>query len=115
MNKIKYLKHTKNGKLFSCACCNRIYLEYKNLVFSFNEVEFNNFTEYIMSIDGLKWERENCNSPLNRKIAISISNKNVSFIVNLIELEELKDLILYNLSLQNKYSVNLLIKNLCLN
>jgi len=68
-----------------------------------------------MSIDGLKWENENKNSPFARKIAISISHKNVTFIVSLFELDEIKDLVLYNAKLINKYAVDLLKKNMCLN
>ena len=84
---------TANGKIYKCTCCNKIYIEYKNLNFTFNEKEFDYFSDFIRNLDGILWETKNANSPLRRKIVIPVGHKNLRVLLNNVELQELKSLL----------------------
>ncbi len=115
MKNIKILQTSINGKLFRCNCCDKIYLKFKNLVFNFNNNKFNEFVDYLISIDCDQWKEKNKNSLLSRKIALSINHKNILFDVDSNEIEEIKELVLHNTELNNQYVFGLLNKSLCLN
>lgn len=87
------LNRTENGKIFKCDCCNRIYIEYKNLNFIFEDEEYDHFCRYIKELDGRFWEESNAHSVFRRKIVMSVSHKNLRVLLNNAELEELKTLL----------------------
>ncbi len=110
----KIINRSLNGKVFKCSCCNKMYIEFNNMMFTFHETEFQSFVDYIISVDPEKWEKENRKSPLDRKIAISVSHRSILFILNRNELEELKELLNPRMGKTNNY-LNKLYANICVN
>lgn len=112
------MNKTTNGKVFKCANCDKIHLEYKNLSFSFTNNEFEFFKNYIISIDGDKWESRNSNSFFDRKIHISIKHESFNIILHNYELEELRCLLDIKKEIKSNFKyLNLqdIFDNTCLN
>ena len=86
------MSRTENGKIFRCAKCDAIHIEYKNLNFNFSEKQYKHFADYILELDGEEWEHRNRNSHYRRKIIIPIGHKNINILLNSTELQELKQL-----------------------
>jgi len=84
---------TENGKVFTCLKCNKIHIEFNNLNFSFSEIEYKSFKEYVLKLNGEKWEAINNDSVFERKIHISILNNSFSIVLHNYELEEFKNLL----------------------
>jgi hypothetical protein len=104
MNSILY--ETKNGKVFKCGHCDKIHIEYKNLNFNFTEEQFNEFSDYLFTIDGWEWEAKNMDGPFIRKIIIPIGSYNFRILLNNQELIELKFLVMKGRK-SNKERVNI--------
>jgi hypothetical protein len=88
----KTINQTENGKIFRCASCNKIHIEYKNLNFNFNNDEYRHFANYFKELDGQYWVVKNFNSMYQRKIIVPIGHKNLNILLNNTELQELKSL-----------------------
>lgn len=86
---------TENGRIFRCSSCNKIHIEFNNLNLNFTDEEFQHFSQYILSIDGIEWTHRNRNLKYNRKIVLQLfNNSSANILLNIAELEEFKSLIL---------------------
>ena len=65
---MEILIETQNGKIFKCAKCDAIHVEYKNLNFNFKEEDFWKFAHYLQNLDGEEWTLRNKTSNFKRKI-----------------------------------------------
>ena len=92
---------TKNGRIFRCASCDKIHIEFNNINFNFNDKEFEHFANYFDDLDGEYWEIANFQVNYRRKIIIPVGHKNINFLLNKEELKELKSL-LANANINNK-------------
>lgn len=90
---MEILIQTTNGKIFKCANCEAIHIEYKNLNFNFKEHQFWKFVEYINQVDGQEIEQRNSHSNFKRKIIIPVGNGNFNVLMNREELEDFKRLL----------------------
>ena len=88
--KQKITNKTANGKVFKCVKCSLIHIEFKNLNFNFTQLQYNHFANYILGLEGEKWEYLNRNTIYVRKIIIPIGHQNFNFILNNTELTEFK-------------------------
>lgn len=86
-------KKTKNGRIFQCENCNDIHLEYKILNLNLSLTQFHQFSLNIIAIEGEKWVSRNNKSGMARKIFIPLENRNILLMLNLEELNELKELV----------------------
>ncbi|RKD91840.1 DUF6686 family protein [Mangrovibacterium diazotrophicum] len=91
------INQTINGRIYKCSECNKIHVDYKNLNFSFNQKEYNNFQTYIQNLDGKYWVKKNEDHSGERKILIPINHPNLIMSFSLEELYELKELLVANL------------------
>ena len=89
----KYINQTENGKIFRCSSCNKIHIEFNNLNFNFNDKEYAHFANYFLKLNGKYWEEINLYSNFKRKIIVPVGHKNVNFLLNNKELQELKQLL----------------------
>jgi hypothetical protein len=89
---IDIISETENGRVFKCADCSKIHIEFKNLSFNFNDKEYKYFTNYLRTLNGQYWEYININSGYRRKIFIPIGHKNFHFLLNNHELTEFQRL-----------------------
>lgn len=89
---IKVLSETKNGRVFICPDCNKIHVEFNNLVFNFNDREYKHFSNYIKSLNGQFWEYLNLNTYYKRKIFIPVGHKSFTLLFNNSELQEMQNL-----------------------
>ena len=96
------LSKTKNGQIYKCPNCNKIHVEFNNLNFNFSQKQFDKFTEYILNLNGTKWEEKNKASFYQRKIIIPIGHNSFNVLLNNSELIELKQL--FNISLAESYT-----------
>jgi hypothetical protein len=81
-----------NGKIFKCSRCSKIHIEYKNLHFTFSEVEFVFFKDFFLKLEPEKWEFINRNSFYIRKIMVPMGHKNFSALFHATEINELKEM-----------------------
>ncbi|MDX8338961.1 DUF6686 family protein [Draconibacterium sp. IB214405] len=89
---MEVLIETLNGKIFKCATCDAIHVEYKNLNFNFKEEDFWKFAQYIQNLDGEEWTQRNKTSNFKRKIIIPVGSQVFNALLNTEELEEFKRL-----------------------
>ena len=90
---IKIINETKNGRVFTCPDCDKLHIEFNNLVFNFNEREYTHFSNYIKSLNGQFWEYLNLNTYYKRKIFIPLGHKNFTLLFNNSELTEIQELV----------------------
>ena len=89
----KVLSQTPNGRVFICPNCEKLHIEFHNFLFSFTKKEFNYFQQCFARMDGCYYETINSEIVYSRKIIVPIGHKNVSMMLNSMELEELKALL----------------------
>lgn len=87
------INQTINGKVYRCTTCNKIHVDYKNLSFTFNKPEYQNFSQYMKKLDGEYWAQKNEEHSGNRKIMIPINHQNLILNFSMAEIVELKDLL----------------------
>ncbi len=87
------INQTKNGRIFRCVSCNKIHIEFNNINFNFNDEEYEHFVDYFKDLDGEFWELVNSNSNYKRKIIVPVGHRNINFLLNNEELDELKELL----------------------
>ncbi len=87
------LNQTLHGKILKCKGCKVFHIEFNNLNFNFKKDEYDFFKDAILSIDGEKWERVNKNCSYHRKIMVPIGHKSFNILLNIEELQELKQLL----------------------
>jgi hypothetical protein len=87
------INQTKNGRIFRCASCDKIHIEFNNINFNFNDKEYIHFANYFKGLDGEYWELVNTNANYRRKIIVPVGHNNMNFLLNQEELEELKELL----------------------
>ena len=90
---MEILIETRNGKIFKCAKCDAIHVEYKNLNFNFKEKDFWKFAQYIQNLDGEEWTLRNRTSNFKRKIIIPVGSQVFNALLNLDEIKEFKQLL----------------------
>ncbi len=89
---IRIINETKNGRVFTCPDCDKIHIEFNNLVFNFNEQEYKHFCNYVKALNGQFWEYLNINTHYKRKFFIPLGHKNFTLLFSNSELSELKEL-----------------------
>lgn len=89
---MEIMSKTKNGQVYICNKCSKIHIEFGNLNFNFSQKEFDDFADYILTLDGNYWKEENKDTPFARKIFIPIGHKNFNVLLSSKELEEMKSL-----------------------
>lgn len=62
------LSKTKNGQVYICNKCSKIHIEYGNLNFNFTKQEFDDFADYILTLDGAYWEEKIKRHPFPEKL-----------------------------------------------
>lgn len=87
------ISKTSNGKIFKCSKCNAIHIEFKNLNFNLNEIEFKRFAHYIQKLDGEEWEAKNKHSLFSKKIFLPVGSGYFNAIFNNDEFNEFKRLL----------------------
>ncbi len=87
---------TPNGRVYRCAACNKIHVEYKTLSFSFNPAEYHQFRDYIQQLDPEFWAAQNQRHNGERKILIPINHPTLMMKFRPEEVDELKELLVAN-------------------
>ena len=90
---MEILIETQNGKIFKCAKCDAMHVEYKNLNFNFKEEDFWKFAQYIQNLDGEEWTSRNRTSNFKRKIIIPVGSQIFNALLDAKELRELRSLL----------------------
>ncbi|WP_075603991.1 DUF6686 family protein [Saccharicrinis aurantiacus] len=83
-------KETLNGKVFKCSKCNLIHVEYKNININLSKSQFQQYADYLDTLDGAMWETQNTKAAFSRKIIIPTSDSHIRILLNKEELNELK-------------------------
>ena len=89
----KILSKCKNGKIFRCASCDKIHVEYKNFYFSFEDEEYNFFKKFFMNLDYKSEQEFTKNELCQRRLKVSVGHPNLIALFNSTEIDELKTLL----------------------
>ncbi len=54
-----FTNKTQNCQVFNCGKYNHIHIEYKNI--NFRSKQFDDFADYLLGLEGEKWEEKNKN------------------------------------------------------
>lgn len=92
MNK-KVISQTANGCVFICPSCDKVHVEFNNFLFSFDQREYNHFSNCFLRMDGDYYEQANAAINYSRKSIVPIGHRNASMMLNNKELGELKQLL----------------------
>ena len=90
------LKANKNGFFGFCEDCNEYYLHFNNLFFSFNRSKLINFRRYIEDIDPESSCIPGHDIVLKKNILLKVLNPNILILVDLEDLNMLKNLVMIN-------------------
>ncbi len=88
------ISKTHSGTVGYCERCRMYQVEFGNLLFRFSENGFEHFRNYVVSIDGERWEYKNRHMSATRKIFLRLPVENIYFCICAAELDELKRLVL---------------------
>ena len=91
------LHETQNGILLYMRGCKKFQLSFKNLYFSLDKFEYNEFLKFLKNIDINYWEKEYENSIYDKKIPIPTIQKNLIILMDRYEIEELIGLLQFNI------------------
>lgn len=86
-------KKTENGRIFKCAHCNDIHIEYKVLNLNLSLNQFKQFSLNLIAIDDGGAEERNIDCKCIRRIFIPLENNKVILMLNNEELAEFKTLV----------------------
>lgn len=106
------IQETQNGLLIYMRGCKKFQLSFKNLYFSLDKFELDEFLKFLKKIDINYWEKEYENSIYEKKIPIPTIQKNLIILMDRYEIKELITLLDYNtkdefLSVQQiKYTIH---------
>ncbi len=87
------INKTAYGKVFICDRCDKIHLEFLNILINFNKKEYDIFLNFISNLDIDELEKRNAQNQFNRKIFISFKDSKMSMALYKHEFEQLKDLL----------------------
>ena len=87
--------------------CTKIHIEFNNLEFHFNRIEYYNFVDYFKNLDGSYWEDKNRNAPYLKKIIVPIDHTNIRILLSNEDLIELKELITIKKVKKEKFIFNI--------
>jgi len=104
MNRL--INHSANGKVINCKNCNKIFLEFNNLLLKFSNEEFLAFSEYVGKIDGNYWQTKNARTVFNKKIMISVNSQKIHVLLTIEELNELKTLLFPKINNNHMYFID---------
>lgn len=88
----KVLSSSSQGKVYLCGSCDKIHIEFKNLSFSFNRKEYNQFINYFLKLEPNRWEYLNQDTIYTRKIQVPIAHKNLTLMFCANEIYQLQEL-----------------------
>ncbi|WP_111308949.1 DUF6686 family protein [Confluentibacter sediminis] len=88
------ISKVKSGELTFCNTCNSYHLEFNNLYFELNSIQFIKLKNFLLEIDIAYWEINYAHTGFKRKIPITSMNQNIVLMFNRQEIEELKTLVL---------------------
>jgi hypothetical protein len=111
MTEHQIINRTPNGLVYKCSNCSAIHVEFKNLNLNLTQDQFDEFAEYLLTLDGKEWEEKNADSYFKRKIALPIGHPNFRILLHNSELIEMKRLLNSSLNSQ-KESATIQIKHL---
>ncbi len=89
----KILNKSTNGKVYICSSCDKVHIEFNNLLFSFDKEEYKYFRNCLIQVNGIHYEKVNRGLSYERKIIVPVGHKNVTMLLNNSELTELKQLL----------------------
>ena len=95
---VKLLTKVKSGKLLYCKTCKVFHLSFNNMFFELSLEELNSLKSYINSLDIDYWEQMHSCFKLKRKIPLPSAQKNLVFMFNRQEIQQLKMLLDFNKS-----------------
>lgn len=97
------INQTINGRIYRCAECNKIHVDYNNLSFAFQLQQYQNFRNYIQQLDAAYWARKNEETNGQRRVMIPINHDNLILNFTPEEIAELKELLIARVDLPNRF------------
>lgn len=89
----KIVSISTHGQIIKCSTCNKFHIEFKNLQFDLNPLEFSFFKKCFLNLDAAYWEYKNERSQSFRKILIDLNHENISARFNKEEIMKLQELL----------------------